>query len=93
MNPMVLYFIHMPGCGACERAKPQLKKWQKMNPQIRVIPIDITTAKWVHPWQPEVTPTYVAEVPGRQRIQYQGMLTAEEIPKFIAKAERMMGLR
>jgi Glutaredoxin-like domain (DUF836) len=90
---MRLYFIYMPGCGACEQAKPQLRKWQKTDPTVQVIPIDITTAKWTHPWQPEVTPTYVAEVPGFQRIQYQGTLTAEEIPKFLDKARRMMGLK
>lgn len=89
---MRLYFIYMPGCGACERAKPQLAKWQRANPQIQVVPVDITTAKWVHPWQPEVTPTYVFEVHGRQRVQHQGTLTATEIPKFIAKAKTMMGV-
>jgi hypothetical protein len=112
---MLLYFIFMPGCGACDQAKPELKKWLKQNPgavmvgtndvrsayqhlaanpnAVVITPVDITTAQWKHEWQPEVTPTYVIEVPRRQRIQYQGTLMAAEIPKFIAKAKQMMGFR
>lgn len=96
-----LYFIHMPGCGACQQAKPHLTRWKNeyekarladpRMPAIEVVPIDLTTAKWTHPWQPDLTPTYVLEVPGKRRVQHQGVLTKAEIPKFIEKASGLMG--
>lgn len=90
---MRLYFIYMTGCGACEVAKPELEKFKKAHPDIEVRPIDLLNAEWIHPWQPEATPTYVAEMPGRVRVQYQGMMKAAQVEQFIERAEEMMGLR
>lgn len=90
---MRLYFIFMQGCGACEVAKPELAKFAKAHPDIDIQRIDLLNAKWVHPWQPSATPTYVAESPGRVRVQWQGALTAPEVEQFIERAEEMMGLR
>ena len=28
----VLYYIYMEGCGACERAKPHLARWERKHP-------------------------------------------------------------
>jgi thiol-disulfide isomerase/thioredoxin len=90
---MRLYFIHMRGCGACEMAAPELAKFAKAHPEIDIQRIDLLEAKWVHPWQPDATPTYVAESPGRVRVQWQGALKAEQVEQFIERAEEMMGLR
>ena len=90
---MRLYFLYMTGCGACHSAMPHIKRFEKKNPQIQVVYVDLLKANWTHPWQPEVTPTYVIEVPGRERVQFQGMLEEKDIPRFVAKAEQMMGIR
>lgn len=89
---MRLYFIHMQGCGACEAAKPELKKFQKRHPEIEVQPIDLLEAKWVHPWQPGLTPTYVVEEPGRVRVRWEGMLKADQLEQLLDRAREMMGL-
>jgi thiol-disulfide isomerase/thioredoxin len=87
----VLYYIYMEGCGACDQAKPHLARWEKKNPGVlKVHRVNLLEAKWTHPWQPDVTPTYVLEVPGYQRVQHQGVLTEAEIPKFLMKAQQMM---
>jgi thiol-disulfide isomerase/thioredoxin len=90
---MRLYFLHMPGCHACESAMPHMKRWERKHPQIPVVYVDLLKVNWTNPWSPEVTPTYVVEEPGRQRVQYPGMLTEQQLDKFIAKAEQMMGIR
>lgn len=87
----VLYYIYMEGCGACERAKPHLARWERKHPGLlRVHRIDLLNSKWVHPWQPEGTPTYVLEIPGYRRVSHTGMLTEDEIPQFLMKAQQMM---
>lgn len=89
---MNLYFLFMPGCPACDRAKPQLTRFEKANPSIRVVRVNLLEAKWTHPWSPESTPTYVLEVPGKQRTRWEGMLSAGEIGQFVAKSKQMMGV-
>jgi len=89
---MRLYFLHMPGCGACESAMPHMRRWERKNPGVQVVYVDLLKAKWTHPWSPEFTPTYVLEEPGRPRVQHPGKLTEAEIPLFVAKAKQIMGL-
>lgn len=89
---MRLYFIYAPGCGHCEAAKPHVRKFEKAHPEIQVVWFDLTSNPWTYkPWSPDVTPTYVAELPGKQKIQYQGQLTKDEMEKFVARAKQMMG--
>jgi len=90
-----LYFIYMDGCGACEQAKPELAKFQRRRAGrgLEVERINLLQAKWVNPWQPTATPTYVLEVPGRRRVRFEGMLKAEQLEQFVDKAEHLMGLR
>lgn len=96
---MKLYFIHVPGCSHCEAAKPHIRKFARSNPQVQVVPIDLTTANWeqvappaLRSWQPDVTPTYVLEIPRQRHTQHQGMLTEREIPLFIEKSKSMLGI-
>ena len=87
----VLYYIYMDGCGACAQAKPHLARWEKKNPGLlKVKRIDLLNSNWVHPWQPDGTPTYVLEVPGYRRVSHMGVLYEEQIPKFLMKAQQMM---
>lgn len=90
---MRLSFLYMPGCPACEKAKPQLNRFEKANPGITVVRVNLLEAKWTDPWSPTATPTYVFEVPGRQRTRWEGMLSATEIGQFINKSKQMMGIR
>lgn len=90
---MNLYFLFMPGCGACDKAKPQLAKFEKANPGIRVVRVNLLDSKWTHPWSPEVTPTYVLEVPGRERTRWEGMLKSDEIGQFVNKSKQILGVR
>lgn len=90
---MRLYFLYMEGCGACAEAKPHLARWEKKSKGIQIVRVDLLTANWVNPWQPQATPTYVLEVPGRQRVMHEGMLTEKQIDQFIRKAQSMMGVK
>lgn len=89
---MKLYFIYMNGCPACEEAKPQLGAWKKKARGVDLVMVDLMAAKWVNPWQPRVTPTYVMELPGHRRVMHEGALTEEQIDKFIRKAHAMLGV-
>lgn len=88
---MKLYFIYMEGCPACDAAKPHLAKWEKKARGVEVVRLDLLTAKWVNPWQPQATPTYVLEIPGQQRVMHEGALEEHQIHAFIQKAAALMG--
>lgn len=91
MAEMRLYFLFMPGCPACEKAKKPLAAFEAANPQIKVTRVNLLEAKWTHPWSPEATPTYVAEVRGKQRTQWVGALeTKDQIGQFINKSLQIM---
>lgn len=90
---MRLYFIYMNGCGACEGAKPIVKRWQRKHPEVEVKWIDLLTAKWSYPaWQPRATPTYVAETLGRPKVMHEGALSEAQMDGFMADARKKMGL-
>ena len=89
---MKLYFIYMDGCPACETAKPQLSKWKRKARGVEVVMVNLLTANWVSDWQPRVTPTYVLEIAGYQRVMHEGALTDVQIDKFIRKAQTMLGV-
>ena len=89
---MRLYFIYMEGCPACMEAKPHLKRWEAKAKGVQVVRVDLMNTNWVNPWQPEATPTYIAELPGRQRVMHEGALTETQIDQFMRKAQTMMGV-
>jgi hypothetical protein len=88
-----LYYIFMDGCGACQMAKPELKKFERAHPEVQVVPVNLLTVgdKWKHDWKPEATPTYVLEIPGHERTRYEGALMAKHIEQFIRKSKQMIG--
>ena len=90
---MRLYFFFMDGCPACESAKPPLAQFEKKNPDVTIHRIDLLDAKWVHPWKPRATPTYVLEEPGYERVAIEGTLNGNELGQFMAVARKKMGIR
>ena len=88
-----LYFIYMEGCPACMEAKPHLKRWESKARGVQVVRVDLMSANWVNAWQPEATPTYVVEMPGRPRVMHEGALTEAQIDQLVRKAQTMMGMR
>lgn len=90
---MRLYFLYATGCPACDGAKKPLAAFEKAHPEIQIVRVDLLTTEWKHPWSPEATPTYVLEVPGRQRTQWVGALERPEIEKFVVKSKQIMGIR
>jgi len=90
---MNLYFLFAPGCPACEAAKKPLAAFERANPDVRVIRVNLLEAKWTHPWQPEATPTYVFEIPYRERTQWVGTLESkDDIARFINKSKQYLGV-
>lgn len=86
-----LYYIYMDGCGACEQAKPHLARWEKKHPGVLPVHrVNLLKDEWKDSWQPELTPTYVLVIPGYPRVQHQGVLYEDQIPKFLLKAQQMM---
>lgn len=80
----ILYFFYMTGCGACDEAKPELKKFMEAHPLIKVAPVDIAKVQWKSSvWQPAVTPTYGWLVPGQRLRVKQGMLTKDELSAWV----------
>jgi thiol-disulfide isomerase/thioredoxin len=90
---MKLYFLFAEGCPACEEAKPELDKWEAKSKDVRIHRIDLLEAKWVASWQPQATPTYVLEVPGRRRVMHEGMLSEKRLDEFVRRALSLMGVR
>lgn len=89
---MRLYFLYATGCPACDAAKKPLAAFERENPNIQIVRVDLLTTKWTHPWSPEATPTYVLEVPGKTRTQWIGALQKNEIGQFVNKSKQIMGL-
>jgi thiol-disulfide isomerase/thioredoxin len=53
-----LFFLHMPGCPACAKMKPVMKKLAEVRKDVVVMPIDLTKATdWPLDWSPTATPT------------------------------------
>lgn len=61
----VLYFLHSPGCEACEMLKPEVARWWKINKhRVRLVPVDLTRAEWkAKSWEPDMTPSLVIRFP------------------------------
>lgn len=89
---MRLYFLYAPGCPACEKAKKPLDAFERENPGVQIVRVNLLEAKWTHPWSPEATPTYVLEVPGRERTRWEGTLSKAEIAQFINKSKQHLGI-
>jgi thiol-disulfide isomerase/thioredoxin len=84
MNRPILYFFFMQGCGACDEAKPELDKFERAHPMIKVARIDISNVDWKSPvWQPSVTPTYGWLVPGKRLRVREGIHKSEELGRWI----------
>lgn len=90
---MKLYFLFAEGCPACDEAKPDLAAWEAKSKGVRVYRIDLLEAKWIASWQPQATPTYVLEVPGRRRVMHEGALSEKKLDEFVRKALSLMGVR
>lgn len=60
-----LYFLHAPGCEACEMLKPEVAVWWRVNKhRVRIVPIDLTRAEWkAKSWEPNMTPTLIVRWP------------------------------
>lgn len=60
-----LYFLHAPGCEACEMLKPEVAVWWRVNKhRVRIVPIDLTRAEWkAKSWEPNMTPSLVVRWP------------------------------
>jgi thioredoxin-like negative regulator of GroEL len=83
-SPIKLYFFHMPGCSACEEAAPHLKQFARANKQIRVVKVDLSKVVLQEGrWQPEATPTYVLQRPGKEVNIFAGGMTMEELSAWI----------
>lgn len=91
--PMTLYFLYAEGCPACDEAKGPLASWERKARGVVVRRIDLLEAKWVASWQPEATPTYVLDVPGRRRVMHAGGLTEAQVDEFVRKALSLMGVK
>ncbi len=88
-----LYFIYQQGCGACAAAKPVLAAWAQRHPEWDVRMADIMQVDWKHPWKVRATPTYVFEVPGRERVMYVGAIRdIYAFEDFLRQAKQKMGL-
>lgn len=83
-----LFFLYAPGCPACESAKRPLAAFEKENPGIRIVRVNLLEDQWTHPWSPNATPTYVFEVPYRERTRWEGKLSKDEIGQFVNKSKQ-----
>lgn len=55
-----LFYIHMPGCPTCAEVKPIIRAFRDLNPQVKVVAVDITAIEWgAKNWIPQVTPTLI----------------------------------
>lgn len=90
---MRLYFLYAEGCPACDEAKPHLASFEKKARGIEIRRVDLLEAKWTANWQPQATPTYVLEVPGKRRVMHEGGLSEKQVDEFVRKAIALMGVR
>lgn len=56
--PKRLFFLHMPGCPACAKMKPVMKRLAEVRKDVAITHIDLTKATdWPLEWSPSATPT------------------------------------
>jgi thioredoxin-related protein len=54
-----LFFLHVPGCPACGKMKPVMKKVAETRKDVNVFAVDLSVVTWDLDWSPSVTPTLV----------------------------------
>ena len=83
MATPAIFFIHMPGCGACAKTAPQFARAAAQLAKVagvRSAPVDITKVDWkAKRWIPRVTPSIVLIARGRMVGVIEGQATAEQI--------------
>lgn len=79
-----LFYLFVPGCPACEKMKPVLKKLAASRADIQINYMDLTQVKWDLPWQPRATPTLVImDGYGAQPRMVEGFGTLKELTTWI----------
>ena len=77
-----LYFIHAPGCPACEETAPGVAAFQRAHPEVPVAHVDLTATEWKARWQPRFTPTFVLVGHGPTRI-LEGGVNGQELERWV----------
>lgn len=99
-SPVVLYYIHAPGCHACAETKPIVDSFKsRWGNRVPVKSVDITEAT-VGPfalgpggkrqWSPDKTPTIMLQV-GTRAFVVEGSVNSMELEAWVAsRLERVM---
>jgi hypothetical protein len=79
-----LVFVHMPGCGACEEAMPELAKFESASGMLimRIRADGPLVERLLGRKRIKATPTYVFRRAG-QGYTHEGMMDAKAIAKWI----------
>lgn len=82
-----LFFLYVPGCPACDKMKPVMKKLGQMRQDVEIRMMDLTQTKWDLPWQPRATPTLVIiDGYGQHPRMVEGSGTLKELNTWIDQA-------
>ncbi len=74
-NTNSIFYLHMPGCGACEAGMPAIKQFARAAKRgeliqpFTVIYVDLTKFNWPKSaYEVKATPTYIMRVPRKKRV-------------------------
>ena len=83
-HTQILYFLYATGCDACDRAKPDIKKFAESHPDVKVVPVDLAKTEWKSTqWEPTTTPTYGLLRPGQRLRIREGAHSATELDLWV----------
>lgn len=89
-----LFIFHMPGCHTCAQMRPVLRAFRDKHPEVKVIPIDITSVEWrAEKWIPQVTPTLVrldlfnryTVYDGQPQVDGSRLITKEDMEQWLSR--------
>lgn len=84
----ILYFLTIPGCGACKQAKPAVAAVQKAMPHIEYVEGNIVEMQFPKHsrWVPQGSPAYAVVREGRNVEVVEGLLTEAELRNWLLGA-------
>ncbi|MDO8689268.1 MAG: thioredoxin family protein [Dehalococcoidia bacterium] len=84
-----LYEIYAEGCPGCEATTPEVEKFGKAHPEIKIVMVDIERVEWgARAWEPQVTPTLILLTEAGLYHVREGQTNLGEIEQWVGRCLR-----
>lgn len=94
-HAVAMFFLHAPGCHACEEARPGWEAFKRANPDIPAGEVDLTAIEWTPlgdlKWEPTATPSYILRI-NSSCFVIEGSKDPEDLTEWARERIRWRGL-